>query len=66
MIGKPGDKVIVESVHVGGEPRTGKILEVIHGEVGVRYHVLWSDGHETIFTPQVGSARIEPTAKQST
>jgi len=60
MIGKVGDRIIVEPTHVGGEPRVGEIMEVIHGEAGVHYRVRWSDGHESLFTPQVGSARIEP------
>lgn len=63
MIGKPGDRIVVESIHIGGEARTGEILEVIQGEVGVRYRVRWHDGHESLFTPQVGSARIEPRSE---
>lgn len=63
MIGKAGDRIIVESAHVGGEPRVGKILEVLQGEVGVHYQVRWSDGHESMFTPQIGSARIESADK---
>jgi hypothetical protein len=60
MVGKVGDRIIVESEHVGTPTREGEILEVIRGEVGVRYRVRWADGHETIFTPSVGSARIVP------
>lgn len=60
MIGKPGDWIVVESAQVGLEPRRGQILEVIEGEVGVRYRVRWMDGHESILTPKVGSARILP------
>ena len=59
MIGKAGERIIVESMHVGGEPRVGEIMEVVPGEAGVHYRVRWSDGHESLFTPQVGSARIE-------
>ncbi len=68
MVGKVGDRIIVESEHVGTPTREGEILEVIQGEVGVRYRVRWADGHETIFTPSVGSARIVPRedAKAST
>ncbi|HXF37281.1 MAG TPA: DUF1918 domain-containing protein [Actinomycetota bacterium] len=66
MIGKVGDRIIVESEHVGTPTREGEILEVIKGEVGVRYRVRWADGHETIFTPSVGSARIVPREEATT
>lgn len=65
MIGKAGDRIIVEAVHVGQEARVGEILEVIEDETGVRYRVRWTDGHESLFTPQVGSARIEPAGQKS-
>ncbi|HEX6231023.1 MAG TPA: DUF1918 domain-containing protein [Actinomycetota bacterium] len=60
MNGKVGDRIIVESETVGQPTREGKILEVIEGEVGIRYRVRWDDGHETIFTPSGGAARIFP------
>lgn len=61
MIGNVGDWILVESVHVGGEPRKGQILEVLPSETGhPRYRVKWLDGHETLFVPLVGSARIIP------
>lgn len=60
MTGKPGDWIVVESARVGQEPRKGQILEVNEGEVGARYRVRWMDGHESILTPKVGSARIIP------
>ena len=47
-----------------GQPdREGDILEVIQGETSVRYRVLWSDGHESVFTPGPGSTRVVPTTK---
>lgn len=58
MHGKVGDRIVVESETVGQPMREGEILEVIEGEVGLRYRVRWEDGHETIFTPSGGSARI--------
>jgi hypothetical protein len=61
MTGKKGDRIVVESETVGQPTREGKILEVAKGETGVRYRVKWDDGHETIFTPSVGSARILAT-----
>lgn len=65
MIGKPGDRIIVEAMRAGQEPRRGQILEAIQGEAGVRYQVRWSDGHESLFTPAAGTARIEPAAESS-
>jgi hypothetical protein len=58
MDAKSGDRIIVESETVGTPPREGKILEVIEGEVGVRYRVRWADGHESLLTAAAGAARI--------
>jgi hypothetical protein len=55
-----GDRIVVESEAVGTPTREGEILEVIEGEMGVRFRVRWADGHETVFTPSGGSARIVP------
>lgn len=60
MGAKKGDHIIVESEAVGTPTREGEILEVIEGAVAIRYRVRWSDGHESIFTPSGGSARIQP------
>ncbi|HZP90355.1 MAG TPA: DUF1918 domain-containing protein [Actinomycetota bacterium] len=60
MTGMVGDRIIVESEAVGQPTREGEILEVIEGEVGLRYRVRWADGHESVFTPSGGSARIVP------
>ncbi len=64
MTGKKGDRIVVESETVGQPTREGKILEATQGETGIRYRVKWDDGHETIFTPSVGSARILSKAKK--
>jgi Domain of unknown function (DUF1918) len=61
MTAKIGDRIVVESESVGQPTREGEILEVISGQVGVRYRVRWMDGHDSIFTPSGGSARIVPT-----
>jgi len=61
MGGKVGDLIVVESETVGQPIREGEILEVIEGEVGLRYRVRWTDGHETVFTPSGGAARIVPS-----
>ncbi|MGQ0668736.1 MAG: DUF1918 domain-containing protein [Actinomycetota bacterium] len=58
MTGRQGDRIIVESEQVGTPTREGEILEVIEGQVGLRYRVRWTDDHETVFTPSGGSARI--------
>ncbi len=58
MTAKVGDRIVVESETVGQPSREGEILEILEGEVGVRFRVRWEDGHETIFTPSGGSARI--------
>lgn len=64
MAGKRGDKIIVESEQVGTPTREGEILEVIAGSVGVAYRVRWVDGHESVFTPSVGSATILPSKRK--
>jgi hypothetical protein len=63
MIAKVGDRILVESESVGQRTREGEILEVIEGEIGLRYRVRWVDGHESVFTPSGGSARIVPGGK---
>jgi Domain of unknown function (DUF1918) len=55
-----GDRVVVESETVGTPPREGEIVEIVHGDIGVRYRVRWQDGRETLFTPSGGSARVIP------
>jgi hypothetical protein len=63
MQAKVGDRIVVESETVGTPTREGKILEVMVGEIGLRYRVRWADGHETIYTPSAGSVRIERRRK---
>jgi hypothetical protein len=63
MEGKPGDRIVVESEHVGSASREGEVLERLAGAEGVRYRVRWSDGRESVFTPGAGSARIVPSAR---
>ncbi len=58
MEAKVGDRIAVESEHVGTPEREGEILEIIRGEVGVRYRVRWRDGRETVFTPASGAVRV--------
>jgi len=58
MSAKAGDRIIIESERVGTPAREGEILEVIESAGVMRYRVRWDDGHETIFHPFAGSARI--------
>lgn len=53
-----GDRVVVESEHVGHPAREGEILEVIGTSELVHYRVKWDDGHSTSFYPSAGSMRI--------
>jgi len=53
-----GDLIVIDSPTVGSPPREGEVLEVIQGEVSVSYRVQWADGHESLITPVLGSARI--------
>ena len=63
MVGKVGDRLVVESGKVGQGAREGEILEVIEHEQGTEYRVRWDDGHESSLRPHGGSARILPRAK---
>ena len=63
MEAKTGSRIVVESEQVGTPPREGEIVEIFEGEIGVRYRVRWTDGHETVFTPGSGNVRIVPTTK---
>ena len=52
-----GDRIVVESAHVGQAPREGEVLEVLRGSGHEHYRVRWSDGHESIYFPQ-SDARV--------
>lgn len=65
MVGKPGNRIIVESQRVGQLEREGEILEVMQTSVSVRYRVRWSDGHESTLTPAGGVARVLPSTDPS-
>jgi hypothetical protein len=56
---EPGDRIVIESHHVGEAHRNGEILEVIGELPHQHYRVRWSDGSETVFYPS-NDARIEP------
>ena len=57
MTARVGDRIVVESEKVGQPAREGVILEIIEASYGVRYRVLWDDGHESTIRPSAGSAR---------
>lgn len=66
MVAKVGDRIIVESEKVGQPTREGEILEVIERPYGIRYRVLWDDGHESTFAPAAGSTRtVEKRAERA-
>jgi hypothetical protein len=49
---KKGDRIAVESAHVGQPRREGEVLEVVRGESELEhYRVRWDDGHESIYFP---------------
>jgi Domain of unknown function (DUF1918) len=64
MSGKVGDRILVESEQVGTPAREGEILEVIQGDLGIRYRVRWADGHESVLRPTSGAATIVPGSKK--
>lgn len=55
---KRGDRIVIDSVHVGSPAREGEILKVVVGELSVSYQVKWGDGHESFITPVAGTAHI--------
>ncbi len=58
MPARPGDLIVIDSPQVGSQPREGEVLQVIQGEVSLSYRVKWADGHETVLSPSLGSARF--------
>jgi hypothetical protein len=58
MEAKRGDRIAVETEHVGEPEREGEILEIIEGSTTITYRIRWEDGRETLFSPSAGSMRI--------
>lgn len=52
------DRIVVESERAAQSGRAGVIEEVL-AQDPPRFRVRWDDGHETIFSPAGGVARIE-------
>jgi Domain of unknown function (DUF1918) len=65
-VARKGDLIVVNPSRVGGPAREGEITEVIEGDLRVQYRVRWTDGHESLFAPAAGSARIEPARERKT
>jgi hypothetical protein len=59
-----GDRIAVESERLTQPPRRGVVEEVIKEEPQ-RLRVRWDDGHETIFAPAAGVARVEKKKRQT-
>ena len=59
-----GDRIAVESERVTQPPRRGVVEEVIQEEPQ-RLRVRWDNGHETIFAPAAGVARVEQQKRQT-
>ncbi|MCW2767796.1 MAG: putative signal-transduction protein with domain [Nocardioides sp.] len=52
MTARPGDRLVVRSVHVGEHVRDAEILEVKHEDGSPPYVVRWTDtGHEGLVFP---------------
>ena len=58
VVGKVGDRVVLESERTGQAAREGEILEVLGVGEGVHYRVRWENGHESTFFPSGGSITI--------
>ena len=62
---KAGDRVMLESESTERAPRTGVIVEVVHGPPSSRYRISWDDGHESIYTPAAGALGPAEPAKRA-
>lgn len=60
---KVGDRLIVESEHVGAPPREGEVLEVLGTGDGIHYFVGWEDGRKSFFYPSGGSSTVVHRAR---
>jgi hypothetical protein len=47
-----GDRIVVDSAHVGQPRREGEIVDVVLSESDrEHYRVRWDDGHESVYFP---------------
>lgn len=63
--GAVGDRIVVESEHVGESSREGEIVEVLGSGDATHYAVRWDDGHKTTFFPSVGSSQVIRAKKKT-
>jgi Domain of unknown function (DUF1918) len=61
---KNGDRIVVESAHVGQARREGEVVEVLRDNGQEHYRVRWSDGHETIYFPQSDARVVSSEGRQ--
>jgi hypothetical protein len=52
-----GDRIEVRPVQVGQAPRKGRVTECLRTEP-LELRVAWDDGHESVFFPAAGMARV--------
>jgi len=65
MVGKVGDRVVLESERTGRAAREGEILEVLGAGEGVHYRVRWENGHESTFFMSGGIITIIRKARKA-
>lgn len=52
MYARPGDRIVIRNVRLGGPIRDGEVIEVERDDGSPPYWVRWSDtGHESLFFP---------------
>ena len=51
MHARMGDEIVVDALHTGDHPRTGKVIEVLNEGDARHYRVRWADGHESLYFP---------------
>ena len=52
MYARPGDRIVIRNVRLGGPVRDGEVIEVERADGSPPYWVRWSDtGHESLFYP---------------
>lgn len=62
MDAQVGDRLVVNSRHVGTPAQTGEIVEIIGSGSGEHYRVRWNDGRESIVFPGTDTSVERVTA----
>ncbi len=60
---RPGDEIVVDSIHAGEPPRKGEILEIRSAGDVQHYVVRWDDGKETVFYPGSTTHTVSTAAR---